>query len=333
MSETGDTNTSFCQVNDNYKHKVYAAVYSIVFTVGFCCNILALYVFYKFAKRKSATTVYLISLAMADLLLIISLPFRIAYFHSGGVWIFGDVICRVCTFLLYFSMYTSIYLLTCISVSRCLIVIRLNILRPRKILIICAAVWLFVGASTIPFTFLGTQVRDNITRCFEPSGEKLWTSVFYMNYYAFIIGFIIPFIMIITSYGIIIKQMMKTDRSKRKNRKDKAMIILIPATFCLCFLPYHIQRTVHLHYFFYHRKTCEIHEALEKSVVATLCLAVANCCFDPLLYVFLGQGFRRLWKPLLCRTAEISQASSSSGNNNQTVVNTTVAADTEMTPL
>ncbi|CAB1324766.1 unnamed protein product [Coregonus sp. 'balchen'] len=63
--------------------------------------------------------------------------------------------------------------------------------------------------------------------------------------------------------------------------------------FLLCFMPYHIQRSVHLSFLSQTSTSCSELVYMQKSVVVTLCLAASNSCFDPLLYFFSGEGFRR----------------------------------------
>ena len=69
------------------------------------------------------------------------------------------------------------------------------------------------------------------------------------------------------------------------------MIVIVLVTFLVCFTPYHVQRSVHISLLT--DGPCELRVFMQKSVVVTLSLAASNCCFDPLLYFFSGEGFRR----------------------------------------
>lgn len=72
-------------------------------------NSLALYVFCGASTHSSASVVYTINLAVADLLVALSLPARIALYHSGG----KCVACSyVHTFSYFVNMYCSILFLT-----------------------------------------------------------------------------------------------------------------------------------------------------------------------------------------------------------------------------
>lgn len=72
-------------------------------------NSLALYVFCGASTHSSASVVYTINLAVADMLVALSLPARIALYHSGG----RCVACSyVHTFSYFVNMYCSILFLT-----------------------------------------------------------------------------------------------------------------------------------------------------------------------------------------------------------------------------
>ncbi|XP_067851061.1 cysteinyl leukotriene receptor 1-like [Heptranchias perlo] len=319
ITNTSYVNTSkgpLCPANDEYKYSVYSIVYSIVFVVGLLSNILALFVFYRIAKRKNASTVYLMNLAVADLLFVLSLPLRIVYYLRNGDWPFRDFLCRISTYIFYVSMYCSIFFLTCLSISRYLSAVHhvrhQRVFTFRRCIITCISVWIFVCAAAAPFLLTGSQVVNGKIKCFEPVHVASWTRIANMNYFALTVGFLIPFTIILICYSLIIKHLMGVSWGTKRVKRDLAMTVLVLGVFFICFLPYHVQRTVHLHFLVHHHTNCDLENDLRKSVVATLCLAVANSCFDPLLYVFVGQGFRTFVRTWFKKKEADSMYSSSS---------------------
>ncbi|XP_040284041.1 cysteinyl leukotriene receptor 2-like [Bufo bufo] len=311
-----------CPIEDDYKHVVYTVVYIIVFLSGLLFNGAAVYVFCKVRKKKGLSTICLLNLAVADLLFIFFLPLRIAYYQMDGTWIFGDLLCRVTTFSFYFSMYSSILFLACLSIFRYMSVVHPETIKVKTAIKVCAGVWVFTGLSTMPFLFSGITVRENVIRCFEPAVMSAWKRVMYMNYYALVAGFILPFLAIVVCNGLLIRHIATMPMEKKTIRKQITMIILVLLVCGVCFLPYHIQRTVHLNYLVHHPDICTLHEVLQKTVVTTLCLAVLNTSLDPLLYVFVGHGYKS-WLLLLCmpkRTTNVRPSSTDSSGINEAMV-------------
>ncbi|XP_015216186.1 lysophosphatidic acid receptor 6-like [Lepisosteus oculatus] len=328
-NETSAENTSFlpnvnmikCTFRDKNKYTVYSVVYGMVFAIGLVTNTAALYIFCRLAKKKRVSTAFLMNLAIADLIFILTLPFRIFSYQTETSWPFLDVACRVSTYLFYMSMYCSIFFLASLGVCRYLVMAGRvkfqNELLYRWALALCFAVWIFIAAGVIIYASFSNGFRIEAGKCFEPAEPSSWELLYYMNFYALVIGFVIPFVILLICYALMIKHIAQTKTQKR--RRDVAMICLVLTVFCICFLPYHVQRTLHLYYVVYHHDNCELLITLQKTVVATLCFAVANSCMDPLLFVFVGQGFLPMLKTLL--------RSCCLGFSNGTPISTSAATD------
>ncbi|XP_007900675.2 cysteinyl leukotriene receptor 1 [Callorhinchus milii] len=337
LMNTSTINAMTCLVSDEYKYSVYSIVYSIVFAVGFISNLLALYIFCWVTRNKNASTVYLINLAVADLLFALSLPLRVTYYLNGLHWPFGDVMCRLSSYIFYLSMYCSIFFLTCLSVSRYLSIAQYFKLQRlftfRRCTLTCACIWLFVSVTSSPFLLSGTHVIDGKVKCFQPITMSNWIRIANLNYLALVIGFLLPFATILVCYTLMIKHIMRTSWSRKKVRRDVATIVLVLGVFLICFLPYHIQRTVHLHFLVHHHTNCDLENTLRKSVVATLCLATANSCFDPLLYIFVGQGFKKFVRTRFMKINPNMVSSSSSTKINTSELYSPQARDLELCPM
>ncbi|KAM9316509.1 cysteinyl leukotriene receptor 1-like [Gastrophryne carolinensis] len=301
MEAQNENNSSLkddCSPTDDFKFLVQTPVYSIIFLIGLLGNGAAIYVFCKIRKAKGNSTICLLNLAIADLLFIIFLPLKIVYFQMKGKWIFGEFLCRVSTFSFYFCMYSSIFFLVCLSVFRYISVVHKEKLSKKKVIVTCVCIWCFTFASTVPFLLSGTIEINGVTKCFEPS-HSIWKKIMYMNYYALIVGFFIPLLVIIVCNWLIIKHIKHMPMEKRTIKKHVTVIVLVLLVCCVCFLPYHVQRTIHLYYLVYHPDMCNLHKLLKNCVVVTLSLAASNACLDPLLYVFIGHGYKS-WLLMIC---------------------------------
>ncbi|XP_069468996.1 cysteinyl leukotriene receptor 1 [Ambystoma mexicanum] len=297
---TRSTNAS-CPTIDSFRNQVYSAAYSTFCVFGFFGNGFALLILIKTYKEKTAFHIYMLNLAMSDLLFVFTLPLRVVYYVYNGNWFFGDFLCRITSFAFYVNLYCSIFMMTAMSFTRFIAIVfpvlNLKLVSVRKTKLVCTGIWIFVTVSSIPFLLTGSH-RDitsgeNKTKCFEPPPSKKSSTLFILNYVSLVFYFAIPFCIILVCYTLIIKTLLSNPMTKRQTRRKAVwMIIIVMTAFLVCFLPYHIQRTVHLQ-FLKGGKTCEEVVFMQKLVVITLAMAASNCCFDPMLYFFSGENFRR----------------------------------------
>ncbi|XP_016413516.1 cysteinyl leukotriene receptor 1-like [Sinocyclocheilus rhinocerous] len=287
-----------CEESEDFKYLAYKVTYSVVFPIGFISNSVALFVFLCRTPEKSANTVFMTNLAISDVGFSLTLPFRLVYFFRGGQWDFPDWFCRWCVFSFYVNLYTSVLFLTGLSILRYIAVVQpfrnKSLVTMRRASLSCFAIWIFVACLSTPFLMSGTSMRDEKTRCFEPGNNKSWKRIFILNYVGVLFGFVIPFFIILICYGCIICKLIKGEYSQTMNTRRRAvyMIAVVLSTFLLCFLPYHVARTVHLHAKVL-EKNCQVIEFLLKGLVISLCMAASNSCFNPLLYYFAGETFRK----------------------------------------
>ncbi|XP_070711381.1 cysteinyl leukotriene receptor 2-like [Pempheris klunzingeri] len=294
--------------DDAFKYRAYTYTYLLLFPVSFVCNIGALVVFFlQSSRRSSASCVVMMNLALSDGSFALTLPLRLAYYFRGGVWDFPDWLCRLCVYGFYVNLYTSILFLTLLSMLRWLAVARplqhRTLATPTRSLLVCLGVWLFVAVASAPFLTNGVTNRSGFRRCFEPSSPSSWGRVLILNYVAFALGFLLPFLTIIVCYSRIVRRL--TARSdlqlhgsspssaarRCSRRRSVHLVTMVTATFLLCFLPYHVIRSLHLHAVC-GGWNCEVTVALQRAVVVTLCLAASNSVVNPLLYYYSTRTFR-----------------------------------------
>ncbi|XP_028420611.1 cysteinyl leukotriene receptor 1 [Perca flavescens] len=283
--------------DDAFKYRAYTFTYLLLFPVAFLCNVGALAVFFlQRNRRRSASCVVMVNLAISDGSFSLTLPLRLAYYFRGGVWDFPDWLCRLCVFGFYINLYTSILFLTLLSVLRWLAVAQplrhRALATPTRTLLVCVGVWLFVGASSAPFLSNGP--------------------VLILNYVALALGFLLPFLTIIVCYSRLVRRLTadsafhgggagcggsggalsSAGAARRRNRRRSVHLVsMVTATFLLCFLPYHVIRSLHLHAVC-DGWSCAATVALQRAVVVTLCLAASNSVVNPLLYYYSTRTFR-----------------------------------------
>ncbi|XP_009699991.1 PREDICTED: proteinase-activated receptor 1-like, partial [Cariama cristata] len=88
-------------------------------------NEQSILVFLKKMKIEKPAVVYMLNLALADVLFVSVLPFKIAYHFSGNDWAFGPQMCRFITAAFYCNILEYLYfaylLCVCISSVSCCI--------------------------------------------------------------------------------------------------------------------------------------------------------------------------------------------------------------------
>ncbi|XP_004604713.1 cysteinyl leukotriene receptor 2 [Sorex araneus] len=279
----------------NFKRDFYPVVYLIIFVWGILGNGFSVYVFLQSYKKSTSVNVFMLNLAISDLLFISTLPFRADYYLRGSNWIFGDLTCRIMSYSLYVNMYSSIYFLTVLSVVRFLATVHpfrlLHVTSRKSAWILCGLIWILMMASSVILLNTGSEQKGNALLCLDLNIKKI-VKLQTMNYFALVLGFLLPFCTLSVCYLLIIRALLKVEVPEsglRVSRKKVLTTIIIALIiFLLCFLPYHILRTLHL--LAWKEDACP--DRLHKAVVISLALAAANSCFNPFLYYFAGENFK-----------------------------------------
>uniref|UniRef100_A0A3Q3W7K1 G-protein coupled receptors family 1 profile domain-containing protein n=1 Tax=Mola mola TaxID=94237 RepID=A0A3Q3W7K1_MOLML len=302
-TDSFESNFTHCPSIDDFRNRVYSTSYSFITVFGLVGNGLALVVLIKTYHKRSPFHVYIVNLAVSDMLCVMTLPLRVLYYVNKGHWEYGDFVCRISSYALYVNLYCSIYFMAAMSVTRFLAIVfpvrNLQLVTVTRARLVCVGIWVFICLSSSPFLMSGQFVDPSTkkTKCFEPPKGQQLQKLLMLNYLSLVLGFSFPFLVILVCYAGIVRVLLSRAHACRgqQNIGAKAirMIVIVLLTFLISFMPYHVQRTVHLSFLSRADTTCSERIAMQKSVVVTLCLAAANSCFDPLLYFFSGEGFRR----------------------------------------
>lgn len=174
----GSNSTSSAESNCNgtyltFQYSLYATTYIFIFIPGLLANSVALWVLCRFISKKNKAIIFMINLSVADLAHVLSLPLRI-YYYINRHWPFQRALCLLCFYLKYLNMYASIFFLTCISLQRCLFLLkpfRARNWKRRYDVAISAAVWIIVGTACLPLPILRSAgLANNSESCFADLG-------------------------------------------------------------------------------------------------------------------------------------------------------------------
>ncbi|XP_051877901.1 probable G-protein coupled receptor 34 [Pristis pectinata] len=288
-----------CIIEDGFLSTVLPIFYIMICVVGLLSNLLALWVFYFNQKKATSISTYMKHLAMADLLLLLCLPFRIAYHIGEYAWLAKCYFCKIIGAFFYINMYVSIAFLVLISLDR-----YLKITKPlRKFRIhsvkwssgISMAVWVFTFLLMLPFVLLST-LWSKEQKCFHYKSQGVTAGS--MNLAAVIFIFILSLLFLI-SYAKIAVKLYNISQGKKKEpiRKVRTRAILktfiVLAIYIVCFMPYHIVRIPYVLSQMNIISSCQSKNFLHIANELVLCLSALNSCLDPIIYFFLSNSFRR----------------------------------------
>lgn len=305
-------NFHICPITTFYKRILLPVSYSLVFLLGLSLNGALLWCVCCRMRRWCSTVIYMTNLAVADLLYVLSLPPLIISNAMGGLWPFGNVLCKSVRFFFFVNLHCSMMFLTCVSVHRFLGVcfpIAAVRLRTRKLALFASgSVWVLATAEILPtLVFAHTGVIYNRTVCFEMTNPKKFNVYFPYGLFLAIVGFLIPFLIVVTCYCSMIKVLycraadsISKARTARMRKKSLTTLLVVCLMFVVCFVPYHIARTVYLFVKVYMPGDCHLVNVVTISYEVWKPVVSFNCCANPLLYFWGSRRYRQKLQAWLC---------------------------------
>ncbi|XP_054066258.1 C-X-C chemokine receptor type 2-like isoform X2 [Rissa tridactyla] len=150
-------------------------IYCLVFILSVVGNGLVVLVVTSSHTNRSVTDVYLLNLAVADLLFALSLPLWAAY--RAHEWVFGTVMCKAISMLQEANFYSGILLLACISVDRYLAIVYATRAATEKrhwVKFVCLGIWVFSVLLSLPVLLFREAFPSpsNGTVCYEHIGDQ-----------------------------------------------------------------------------------------------------------------------------------------------------------------
>ncbi|XP_058010630.1 probable G-protein coupled receptor 34 [Ahaetulla prasina] len=286
---------STCRIQDGFLMETLPVMYSITAAIGFVSNLLAFWVFTFGRLKTNSITVYMKHLAIADLLLSLCLPFRVAFQKHSGPLAF----CKVVGMIFYNTMYVSILLLSLISLDR-----YFKIIKPLKQFRIhttsfsftmSMVVWIICFITMLCFLLDSNKSGPCDHKCFHFKYRSTSGGILNMLVVAF---FFLLLFFLLYSYGKISLRLravsLKQTQQRRKTMSTRIVIktFVVLVVFIVCFVPYHVVRIPYI--LAQMRIVSEQNiQALHLANELVLCISTLNCCFDPVIFCFLSSSFKR----------------------------------------
>ncbi|RXN18197.1 leukotriene B4 receptor 1-like protein [Labeo rohita] len=285
-----------------------AVVLGLCCLVGLPSNIVVIIsIAREWNRNLSFTLKLMINLAVSDALTLCVVPFVLYGILFG--WIFSLWSCKFLFFLGHWSLYVGILTVTSMSVHRYHNVIKSRVTnrmilqrlerRHRHLQLI--AIWILAFAFALPVIFTH-GVNDVLQRCQRTVDSQ--SAVVTVLLFEILLGFIIPFLTMLTSYLWLdkgLKQKAKRsslttapqDQEPRNQGTNvrtykKRLVISIVVAFFVLWTPVHIINVIDLVTAL--TKTshpdvhCQLKSFRQRYGDTNKTLALLNCCLNPFLY-------------------------------------------------
>ncbi|XP_007524552.1 neuropeptides B/W receptor type 2 [Erinaceus europaeus] len=285
-------------------------VYSVICALGLTGNTAVIYVLLREPKMQTVTHVFILNLAVADVLFTLVLPVSIAE-HLLQRWPFGELLCKLVLAADHYNLFSSAYFLAAMSVDRYRVVLATarSLRAPRGRTLRAArrasrCIWLGVTVLVLPFfAFAGVYRNELQVRSCGlsfPQPERAWFQA--SRIYTLVLGFVLPMCALCGLYADLLRRLHTLRlRSGAKalgkaRRKVTALVLAVLAVGLVCWTPFHLASVVAL--------TTDVPQTpLVIGISYTITsLSYASSCLNPFLYAFLDSGFRKnFWAAFRCQ--------------------------------
>ncbi|XP_075889930.1 urotensin-2 receptor [Nelusetta ayraudi] len=269
-------------------------ILSIMCFVGVSGNIYTLVIMCHSMKTAASMYIYIINLALADLLYLLTIPFVVCTYFLKG-WYFGEAGCRILISMDFLTMHASIFTLTIMSTERYFAVLKpLDTFKRSKSYrkAIAALVWVASLILTLPMMVcIQLTPVGNTAMC-----QFTLSDLSYQIYISFLFctsiiapGLIIGYLYIKLARAYLVSQTETFKQTKKlPNQKVLYLIFTIVLLFWACFLPFWIWQLLG-----------QFNPAMPLSLKTkrninylTTCLTYSNSCINPFLYTLLTKNYK-----------------------------------------
>lgn len=277
--------------------------YVFICICGLVGNGLVIYVVLRFSNMKTVTNLYILNLAVSDVLFLTALPFLVTT-AILEYWIFGKAMCKIYFVFFSINFLTSVLTLTAMSVDRYLAVCHpVSSVRYRTTRIaffVCVSIWSMSFLIMLPIILYATTV-DNRNYLGKETCTIMWPDGQWIppekafTWYTFLLGFAIPIALISVFYVLVIFRLRSVGPSKRSkerkksNRKVTRMVLAMISVYVVCWLP-HWCSQVNLTF---NPDRAQLPQWQIYLIGVFTILSYANSMINPILYAFLSEIFRK----------------------------------------
>ncbi|XP_040492842.1 atypical chemokine receptor 2 [Ursus maritimus] len=285
--------------------------YSLIFMLGLGGNLLLLVVLLRYVPHRRMTEVYLLNLAISNLLFVVTLPFW--GISVAWHWVFGSFLCKMVSTLYTINFYSGIFFISCMSLDKYLEIVHAQPHHGRrtraKSLLLAALVWAVAVAVSVP-DMVFVQTHENppgVWNCYPDFGGHATIWKLFLRFQQNLLGFLLPLLVMTFFYSRIGCVLVRL-RPPGQGRALRIVIALVVAFFVLWF-PYNLTLFLHSMLDLQVFGECKVTKHLDYALQVTESIAFLHCCFTPILYAFSSRHFRQYLKAFLVTVLRRHQAS------------------------
>ncbi|NXW90542.1 CCR8 protein, partial [Alopecoenas beccarii] len=273
----------------------FPVLYSLLFVTGLVGNALVVWVLTVFRKVRAMTDVYLLNLAISDLLFVFSLPFLVHY-SIRSQWTFGNAMCKIVSSAYFIGFYSSAFFITIMSVDRYLAIVRsvyaLKVRTAAHGVIASLVLWAVAILASAPDLIFFQETNDNNwTKCSPhyPDSNNGWK--IFSNFEVNVLGWLIPVAVLVFCYHSILKNLQKCHTQNKY--KAMKLVFIVVIVFFLFWTPINIVlfldslRKMHI------IDDCQTSQRLDLATELAEALSFIHCCLNPVIYAFVGEKFKK----------------------------------------
>ncbi|XP_071829756.1 QRFP-like peptide receptor [Apostichopus japonicus] len=289
-----------------------SAIFFLIFFVGLTGNGLLIVLVIGKRCMRTVINIFNVSLALADLLVILfCLPFTLLE-QATEDWILGRFMCKTLNYITTVSVVSSVLTITAIAFERHSAIchpLRSRVIHtPQRAFLCSVVIWCFTLIFNTPLFFLidiayfQHPFQDITYEFCEWSDVEQEKRV--SLYYVLLLYFA-PLLLVCALYASIVQKLwirnavapadvqthvdIAANNNIRKKKRATMMLMLVVLLYALCWLPYHI------FILFRDFKSSGLEDTERNRFLMALfqLLGLSNSCNNPVVYGFMNDKFKR----------------------------------------
>lgn len=275
---------------------IACVILGLSFLVGVPGNLLVIWTILRHVKQRSHTVMLILHLAVADLLVLVTLPLWI--YSLAKSWVFGEASCKTIVYIINACMYSSVFLITLMSVER-FVAVRYPFASAgwkrkkalNKVLLLLWTVAFLISIPVILTQVLGEESGEYhcLYRSYTSESQELVCVLLET-----LVGYVLPFSILVVCYGCLCSRI--TQMTFKSKRKSTVLIACVVIVFAICWTPHHIGNILSLIVLAikgsYHDEAENLESVRSTTVFIAGAMIFISSTVNPILYMFAARSFR-----------------------------------------